>query len=299
MVTAMATRDGGQSRRWPGRQDRTTGACDKKNTDGRKVTMASQDYVTDSGSEYTEYWIDWFLGNKGNEYFCDVDVEYITDRFNLTGLNQYVDRVSLSVDIITDRQQINEEQPEEVKRTLEENAKFLYALIHARFIITLRGLNKMLEKYRNGDFGFCPRVHCKLTPLLPIGLSDTPRVESVKLYCPNCEDIYNPKSTRHSSIDGAFFGTSFPAMFLQTYPELVPTHNTDIFTPKIFGFQIHDTAKLTRWRILNKEKLIKDLEEKGIDHGEDVPGGFAKPIPEYERVTKGSSKRAREYRARS
>lgn len=261
--------------------------------------MASQDYVSDSGSEYTEYWIDWFLGSKGNEYFCDVDVEYITDRFNLTGLNQYVDRVSLLVDIITDRQQINEEQPEQIKCTLEENAKFLYALIHARFIITLRGLNKMLDKYRNGDFGFCPRVHCKLTPLLPIGLSDTPRVESVKLYCPNCEDIYNPKSTRHSSIDGAFFGTSFPAMFLQTYPDLVPTHNTDIFTPKIFGFQIHDFAKLTRWRELQKQKLIADLDEKEIVHDEKVPGGFFSPVSEYERIFKSSTKRSRGHKLKN
>lgn len=253
--------------------------------------MAQQEYISDSGSEYTEYWIDWFLGTRGNEYFCDVDVEYITDRFNLTGLNQYVDRISLLIDIITDHQQINEDQPAEVKRNIEESAKLLYALIHARFIITMRGLNKMLEKYRNGDLGFCPRVYCKLTPLLPIGLSDTPRVESVKLYCPNCEDIYNPKSSRHASIDGAFFGTSFPAMFLQTYPELVPSHNTEIFTPKIFGFQIHENAQLTRWRTLQKQKLIENLDKKEIKHDEETPGGFAKPVPEYERVK--TNKRSR------
>ncbi|GMM31913.1 casein kinase 2 regulatory subunit [Martiniozyma asiatica (nom. inval.)] len=241
-------------------------------------------------TEYTEYWIDWFLGNKGNEYFCDVDVDYVKDRFNLTGLNQYVDRISLLIDIITDRQQINEEQPEDVKHQLEENAKFLYALIHARYIITLRGLNKMAEKYRNGDFGFCNRVHCKLTPLLPIGLSDTPRVASVKLYCPNCEDIYNPKSTRHSAIDGAFFGTSFPAMFLQTYPELLPTHSVEIYCPKIFGFHMHDAAQLTRWRMLQKNKNIQRLESKGIDHGSNIPGGYADPIPEVD-IRKGDRKK--------
>lgn len=257
--------------------------------------MATQDYVSGSESEYSEYWVDWFLGTKGNEYFCDVDVEYIVDRFNLTGLNQYVERVSLLVDIISDRQQINEDQSEEVKHRLEEDAKLLYALIHARFIITMRGLSKMFDKYKNGDFGFCPRVYCKLAPLLPIGLSDTPRVESVKLYCPNCEDIYNPKSTRHATIDGAFFGTSFPAMFLQTYSEIVPHHNTDIFTPKIFGFQVHDLAKLTRWRELQKIKLIEELDKRGIEHDDNVPGGFAKPTIEYDRSTK-STKRSRTFR---
>lgn len=258
--------------------------------------MATQEYVSDSGSEYTEYWIDWFLGNKGNEYFCDVDTEYIQDRFNLTGLNQYVDKISLLVDIITDHQQINENQPKEIKQVLEENAKFLYALIHARFIITMRGLNKMLDKYRNGDFGFCPRVFCKLTPLLPIGLSDIPRAESVKLYCPNCEDIYNPKSSRHSSIDGAFFGTSFPAMFLQTYPELVGPHSSDIYAPKIFGFEIHETAKLNRWRLLQKQKLIERLDEKKVDHKEDVTGGFAKVVPVSAKV---GSRYSSKYKSRN
>ncbi|VEU23969.1 DEKNAAC105179 [Brettanomyces naardenensis] len=244
------------------------------------MTSRQSEYVSDSGSDYTEYWVDWFLGSRGNEYFCDVDLEYITDRFNLTGLNQYVDRIGLLVDIITDRTQISETQPEEARARLEDNAKFLYALIHARYIITSRGLSKMLEKYRNGDFGYCPRVNCKLTPLLPVGLSDKPRVASVKLYCPNCEDLYNPKSSRHSSIDGAFFGTSFPAMFLQNYPELVPTHNVDVYIPKIFGFQLHTQAQLTRWRLLKREQLLKRLEGLKIDYGKEVPGGFAEPVDE-------------------
>lgn len=247
------------------------------------------EYVSDSGSDYTEYWIDWFLGSRGNEYFCDVDPEYILDRFNLTGLNKYVDHIGLLVDIITDQTEISESQPEETRAILEDGAKFLYALIHARYIITSRGLNKMLEKYKNGDFGYCPRVNCKLTPLLPIGLSDKPHVASVKLYCPNCEDLYNPKSTRHAQIDGAFFGTSFPAMFLQNFPNLVPTHNVDVYVPKIFGFQLHDEAQLTRWRLLKKEQLMKRLTDAGIDYEKNTPGGFADPVPEDKYLKKRRS----------
>lgn len=227
---------------------------------------------------------------KGHEYFCDVSSDYIRDRFNLTGLNAYVDRISLLVDIITDVQEIRQApgQDESVKQQLEENAKFLYALIHARYILTSKGLSKMMEKYRHGDFGMCPRVNCQLTHLLPIGLSDTPRVSSVKLYCPNCEDIYNPKSSRHSSIDGAFFGTSFAAMFLQTYPELVPVHNVDVFVPKIFGFKMHEQADLQRWRENERLKVVQRLQEKGIDCSENVPGGYAKPTPEL-RVKRGGN----------
>lgn len=230
--------------------------------------------MSDSGSDYTEYWIDWFLGSRGNEYFCDVDPEYILDRFNLTGLNRYVDKIGLLVNIITDQTEISESQPEETRAMLEDNAKFLYALVHARYIITSRGLDKMLEKYRNGDFGYCPRVNCKLTPLLPVGLSDKPGVASVKLYCPNCEDLYNPKSSRHASIDGAFFGTSFPAMFLQTFPNLVPTHNVEMYVPKIFGFQMHSEAQMTRWRALKCEQMLSRLDKMGIDYAKNTPGGF-------------------------
>lgn len=79
-----------------------------------------------------------------------------------------------------------------------------------------------LEKYKKADFGRCPRVLCQSQPLLPVGLSDVPYEKSVKLYCGRCEDIYSPKSSRHGSIDGAYFGTSFPHMLFLVYPAMIP-----------------------------------------------------------------------------
>lgn len=56
-----------------------------------------------SESDYAKYWIDWFLETKGNEYFCEVDEDYILDRFNLTGLSQEVQQYySEALDMITD-----------------------------------------------------------------------------------------------------------------------------------------------------------------------------------------------------
>ncbi|KAI5961694.1 CKB2 [Candida theae] len=234
--------------------------------------MPNEEYVTDSSSDFTEYWIDSFLGIKGNEYFCDIDDEYIRDRFNLTGLNQEVSKLPTLIDIITDVIDIDS-QPEEHREPLEHNARILYGLIHARYILTTRGLNKMFEKFRNGDFGYCPRVHCQLNPLLPIGLNDQPRMASVKLYCSKCEDLYNPKSGRHSVIDGAYFGTSFPAMFFQNFPNMIPIHPKETYVPRVFGFKLHEYSKLTRWRELQRLKLERRLTNSGIQI-KDVVGGF-------------------------
>ena len=52
--------------------------------------------------------------------------------------------------------------------------------------------------------------------------SDLPRNYAVHIFCPMCRDIFTPRSSRSASVDGAFFGTTFPHLFLMTFPELIP-----------------------------------------------------------------------------
>ncbi|OMH84264.1 Casein kinase II subunit beta [Zancudomyces culisetae] len=205
--------------------------------------------MSETDSEGYKYWVEWFLNTKGNEFFCEIDDEYILDRFNLTGLHAEVAHYQQAFDLITD--QLDEDSfDDEQSKILDRSAKHLYGLIHARFIITTRGLIKMVEKYKRGDFGRCPRVYCNQQNLLPVGITDVPNEVSVKLYCCRCEDIYHPKSSRHCSIDGAYFGTSFPHMLLQAYPSLKPPPLTEAqrYVPKIFGFKIHNIANVHRWQ---------------------------------------------------
>jgi casein kinase II subunit beta len=141
---------------------------------------------------------------------------------------------------------------------VEKSARTLYGLVHARYILTNKGLSRMLEKYKNAVFGRCPRSLCGGHPVLPLGLSDSLYVKAVKLYCPNCEDVYNPRAARHQYVDGAFFGTSFPHMLFQVfiildivtnllkvYPSNIPAKRIERYVPRIFGFKIHDISTTT------------------------------------------------------
>ena len=112
----------------------------------------------------------------------------------------------------------------------------LYGLIHARFILTPRGLAMMKEKYMLSAFSYCPRVLCERHNVLPIGVSEELSTSRVKVYCPRCQDVYIPRQ-KQLDIDGAYFGTSFPHIFLKQFPELLPKGPAK-FVPKIYGFKI-------------------------------------------------------------
>ncbi|KAJ7934542.1 casein kinase II, regulatory subunit [Mycena leptocephala] len=199
-------------------------------------------------------WISWFLSLKGNEYFCEIDEDFIRDSFNLTGLDAEVANYDQALDVLTDRLGAPATTMSS-RRCLDTHARLLYGLIHARWILTAGGLEKMVAKYMCCDFGRCPRVFCHSHPLLPVGLVDVPF----------------EKASRHGSIDGAHFGTTFPHLFYLVYPRLCAAGVVAADTPtrvgtldassglgdagrsygellaRIYGFKLNETARL-RWQ---------------------------------------------------
>jgi casein kinase II subunit beta len=108
-----------------------------------------------SDSDYANTWVSWFLSCRGNEYFCEIDEEYITDRFNLTYLNTEVLHYNDALELITDAYGIRRSIPadcvedsnidNEMRDTIEKAGSHLYGLLHARYILTSRGLQKMVR----------------------------------------------------------------------------------------------------------------------------------------------------------
>jgi casein kinase II subunit beta len=113
----------------------------------------------------------------------------------------------------------------------------------------------MYDKYQDAGFGRCPRVHCQGQHCLPLGISDMQRSFPVNVYCPRCQELYYPRSTKQAGLDGAYFGTTFAHMYLLTYPELIPrkshpsaTASEETYVPKIYGFRIHKESAYYKLR---------------------------------------------------
>jgi casein kinase II subunit beta len=127
--------------------------------------------------------------------------------------------------------------------------------------------NAQLEKFKKSDFGKCPRVMCEAQPLLPMGQSDCASTSPVKLYCARCEDLYNPKSSRHAVIDGAYFGTSFHNILFQVYPAMQPAKSQRRYEPRVFGFKMHAAAALSRWQSEQREGMKERLKTARVETG--------------------------------
>ena len=209
-------------------------------------------------------WIHWFCKLKGNEYFVEVDEDFIKKEENLEG----IDVKNYIKVILSERKTKDFNLTQELLRDLQE-IRDVYGFIHKRFINTPEGLGLIREKFINGIFGYCPRMLCNKQVMLPVGLSEDIRYSQVKVFCPLCQEVYKPrdifygysdkKIIKFDLPDGVFFGTSFPQSFLMHFPDLDPRINNNMkYIPQLYGFRIFGKYG-SKYYSENKEELKKNL----------------------------------------
>ena len=214
-------------------------------------------------------WIHWFCKLRGNEYFAEIDDEFIKNDENLVGI-KIKDHIKTLLSEKPRDSTLTRELIEELQDIRE-----IYGLIHKRFIYTPLGMGIMREKFLDGIFGYCPRILCNKQVLLPVGLSEDVRYNQVKMFCPQCQEVYKPRDLfygygnggkiyKFDLPDGIYFGTSFPQAFLMNFPDLDPRRNDNQrYIPKLYGFRIFGKYG-SKYYTENQEELDKKLVEIGV-----------------------------------
>ena len=120
----------------------------------------------------------------------------------------------------------------------------------------------MRDIFSKNIFGAYPRILCDRQSVLPIGMSENLCIARVKVFCPKCKEVYIPRM-RFVDIDGAYFGCSFPHIFLQTFPDCIPKEKPNMYIPKIYGFTIFGKkGSKYRGKYINSNNEIVDAENK-------------------------------------
>ena len=183
-------------------------------------------------------WIDYFLKQPENRFLCRVDNNFIQskaskikDQFPFTHLPEALEF------LLNGRT--------EISNNIMEEAKILYGLIHAQYLMTEAGQEQMLAKFHNHDFEKCPRTLCKNCQCLPFGSKSIYGKSKLQLFCPNCTDSYNIPGNDNRTLDGSFFGPDWFHFLLQKHPEdpeLFPPEPPAPFVPKIYGFKVYNPS---------------------------------------------------------
>ena len=87
----------------------------------------------------------------GTEILCRVDEDYMLDDFNLKGLSKYVPNVSKVLAYMLKQESTEKDSDEEMGESpsvLHKYALIIYAVLHARYIQTERGMKQMV-RFRN------------------------------------------------------------------------------------------------------------------------------------------------------
>lgn len=248
---------------------------EKEEDDSSLEALISAPVLEDKRAQSS--WVHRFCRTPGHEFFCAVPASFLAEEFNWLGLPSDLAAIDLLLGNVVYKSNKGANKATKDSRPQlpwdEAAARRMYGLIHARFIVTQKGLNAMREKYEQGHFGRCPRLACGGQVLLPVGARDGEEGEEedeeeegdshggskggVNVYCPCCRELYRPADPYHQQLNGAYWGTSFAHLFMLAFPDLCPAPalkeeltvevaasssssrgEKDVYVPRVFGFRV-------------------------------------------------------------
>jgi casein kinase II subunit beta len=176
--------------------------------------MSDTDSFEDS-EKLHKSWIDGFMEQPSSDWFCRLPPAFANDGFNTFGLriDQRHAKSAFAQLFVGIKESSDSSYDSDSEDEIDKCTERLFGLIHSRYIFTPEGLSEIYKKYQMAVFGTCPRYRCADERMLPVGLSDQPGTDTVKLYCPKCRQLYEADDI-HRNLDGAYFTRSFAHYFL-------------------------------------------------------------------------------------
>ena len=175
-----------------------------------------------------ESWLSWFLSQREAALFVEIDRDFLVSESMRPEIQEDIDNIETARSEMLGEHTTDGMESEPVK---------LYGLIHARYLSTENGMQRMIEKRKQGKLPKCPRMLCNNCACVPVAVDGDSRV---KMFCPNCTDVYECKEY---DLDGKYFGKEWVHLLMKQHPEIVEGKKAEAYEPLVYGFKVYMKPK--------------------------------------------------------
>ena len=179
-------------------------------------------------------WIEGFLRETGNYFLCSIPHEIFLSHSFMAPFAPKFPHFRFVVKLIVDKMELSDWDNIEDVEMLHEEARTLYCLVHAQYILTPRGMSQMHYKHTTGNFGTCPRILCCNCNVIPFGLFKGPGKSKIGVYCLSCKRRYLLPNV--VAPDSCSIGPKFHLLYERKYGSQEKQAKKCV--PKMFGFSL-------------------------------------------------------------
>lgn len=108
----------------------------------------------ESTKSYEDSWIYRFMSRKENAYLDKIHDSFLQDRFNFFGLKDKIENFEDAFLLLQDKRESDNFETESIA----------YLMAHQRWVYTKTGMETVLDKVLNWEFGTCHRIGCRDIP---------------------------------------------------------------------------------------------------------------------------------------